>query len=30
MFGGCSEGQLDDLPGAWLYLVEMQVNEVER
>ena len=30
MFGGCSEPWLDDSLRGWLYLVEMQVNEVER
>jgi hypothetical protein len=29
MFGGCRERQLEDLLSAWLYVVEMQVNEVE-
>ncbi len=29
MFGGCSEGQLEHSLGAWVHLVEKQVNEVE-
>jgi hypothetical protein len=29
MFGGCRERQLDDSMRGWLYVVEMQVNEVE-
>jgi hypothetical protein len=29
MFGGCSEGLLDDSLRVWLYLVEKQVNQVE-
>jgi hypothetical protein len=29
MFGGCREQPLDDSLSAWLYVVEMQVNEVE-
>jgi hypothetical protein len=29
MFGGCRERQLDDSLSGWLYVVEMQVNEVE-
>jgi hypothetical protein len=29
MFGGCRERQLDDSLSGWLYVVAMQVNEVE-
>jgi hypothetical protein len=29
MFGGCRERQLDDWLSGWLYVVAMQVNEVE-
>jgi hypothetical protein len=29
MFGRCRERQLNDSLSGWLYVVEMQVNEVE-
>jgi hypothetical protein len=29
MFGGCSERELDDWLGEWLYLVGNQANEVD-
>jgi hypothetical protein len=29
MFGGCRERQLNDSLSGWLYVVAMQVNEME-